>query len=140
MYRMMLYLVLLPGDLLVFSQSVLFLLFLFYLFFKSGAWVLWSCLAYFCICRGMSLDSPFGYAWMLFSWAPGCILQTFFALSLCFWLTCFCLICDGSSDMFGVLDDLLPWGMGSCEGVCRIHLGLFSVSNSLFIVLWHPYV
>ena len=31
--------------------------------------------------------------------------------------------------MFGVLDDLLPWGMGLYEGVCRIHLGLFSVST-----------
>ena len=41
----------------------------------------------------------------------------------------FALICDGSSDMFSVLNDLLPWGMGIYEGVCRIHLGLFSVST-----------
>ena len=54
------------------------------------------------------MDSHFGYAWMLISWPPGVFYGLFSPFPYVFGNPVIALICDGSSYMFGVFDDLLP--------------------------------
>ena len=67
------------------------------------------------------MDFRFGYAWMLISWPLGVFYGLFSPFPYVFGNPVIALICDGSSYMFGVFDDLSPWGMGIYESVCKIH-------------------
>ena len=54
------------------------------------------------------MDFRFGYAWMLISWPLGVFYGLFSPFPYVFSNPVIALICDGSSYMFGVFDDLLP--------------------------------